>query len=66
MTLAQAAGILNTKRGFNAALTLARVNMKSPIANLLRLFPELFEVEGNFVRAGPPVIPGRQRLRRAT
>ena len=65
MTLAQAAGILNTKRCFNVALTLACVNMKSPIADVMRLFPELFDVEANFVRARPPVIPGCQRLRRA-
>ena len=46
MTLAQAAGVLNKKRGFNAALVLGRINMKSPIANFLRLFPQLFEVDG--------------------
>ena len=47
MTLAQAAGILNKKRGFNAALLLGRINMKSPIGNFLRLFPEKFKIDGN-------------------
>ena len=46
MTLAQAAGVLNKKRGFNDALVLGRINMKSPIANFLRLFHQLFEVDG--------------------
>ena len=46
MTLAQAAGILNKKRGFNAALLIGRINMKSPIGNFLRLFPDKFKNEG--------------------
>ena len=49
MTLAQAAAVLNRIPGFNAALLLARVNMKSKIASTLRLFPDLFAIDGNYV-----------------
>ena len=45
MTLAQAAGILNGMPGFNAALLLARINMKSKIASTLRRFHKLFEIQ---------------------
>ena len=50
MTLAQAAGILNKMPGFSAMLVLARINMKSRISNTLRLFPDLFEIQGNYVK----------------
>ena len=50
MTLAQASGILDKIPGFNAGLLLAHINMKSRISNTLRLFPELFEIQGNYVQ----------------
>ena len=50
MTLAQAAGILDKMPGFSAMLVLARINMKSRISNTLRLFPDLFEIQGNYVK----------------
>ena len=53
MTLAQAAGHLNEQAGFKRALTLARVNQKSPIGNFLRLFPEYFEIDGNYLKVKP-------------
>ena len=54
MTLAQAAGILDRMPGFGAALVLARANMKSRISNTLRLFPDLFEIQGNYVKVSSP------------
>ena len=53
MTLAQAAGYLNEQAGFKGAITLARVNQKSPIGNFLRLFPEYFEIDGNYFKVKP-------------
>ena len=50
MTLAQASGILDKMPGFNAGLLLAHINMKSRISNTLRLFPELFEIQVNYVQ----------------
>ena len=55
MTLAQAAAILNGMPGFDAALLLARINMKSKIASTLRLFPDLFEIQSNYVQVTPPI-----------
>ena len=49
MTLAQISALLNRVPGFKAAQILARINMKSRIASTLRLFPELFEIQGNYV-----------------
>ena len=66
MTLAQAAGILNKKRGFNAALVLGRINMKSPIASFLRLFPQLFEVDGNYLQVKTLPSVGAAPRRRLT
>jgi len=37
-------------KGFRAAALEARLNMKSPIANFLRAFPDVFDVQGNYVR----------------
>lgn len=46
----------------------ARLNMQSPIANFLRVFPDKFTIRTGsgqaLVRIRPPVIPGRRRLRR--
>jgi hypothetical protein len=48
----------------------ARINMKSPVLNFLRTFPETFEVgrsqAGYLVnrKRGEPAFPGAQRLRR--
>ena len=53
MTLAQAAGYLNEQAGFKGAITLARVNQKSPIGNFLKLFPEYFEIDGNYLKVKP-------------
>ena len=53
MHLGQAATLLKTQRGFNENITLARVNMKAPIANFFRLFPEWFEVANAEVRVKP-------------
>ena len=53
MTLAQAAGQLNEQAGFKGVLTLARVNQKGPIGNFLRLFPEYFEIDGNYLKVKP-------------
>ena len=55
MTLAQAAGILNGMPGFNAALLLARINMKSKIASTLRLFFDWFEIQSNYVQVNPQI-----------
>ena len=79
MTLAQAADILNKKRSFNAALLLGRINMKSPIGNFLRLFPEKFKIDGNYlevlsstpapapaVARNPAAAPTRRRRQKST
>ena len=50
ITLAQASTMLDKIPGFKASLILARVNMKSRIASALRLFPNLFEIQGNYVQ----------------
>ena len=49
MTLAQVSTLLDRVPGFKAAQILARVNMKSRIASTLRLFPDLFEIQGKYV-----------------
>ena len=51
MTLAQISTLLDKIPGFKAAQILARINMKSRISSTLRLFPELFEIQGNYVQA---------------
>ena len=72
MTLAQAAGILNKTRSFNAALLIGRINMKSSIGNFLRLFPNKFKIEGNYVQVQSSSngmgqgLPARRRLRLKT
>ena len=53
MHMGPAATLLKAQRGFNENLTLARVNMRAPIANFFRLFPEWFEVENANVRVKP-------------
>ena len=49
VTLGQVGDFLKNK-GFRAAALEARLNMKSPIANFLRAFPDVFDVQGNYVR----------------
>ena len=49
MTLAQISTLLNRIPGFKTAQILARINMKSRISSTLRLFPDLFEIQGNYV-----------------
>ena len=50
MTLAQISALLDRIPGFKAAQNLARINMKSRMSSTLRLFPELFEIQGNYVQ----------------
>ena len=50
MTLAQISTLLDRIPGFKAAQILARINMKSRISSTLRLFPDLFEIQGNYVQ----------------
>ena len=54
--------------GFRNLALEARLNMKAPVANFLKLFPEKFRVENNTgvprVKILSPLIPGRTRLRR--
>ena len=50
MTLAQISTLLDRFPGLKAAQTLARINMKSRISSTLRLFPDLFEIQGNYVQ----------------
>ena len=50
MTLAQISALLDRIPGFKAAQNLARINMKSRISSTLRLFPDLFEIQGNYVQ----------------
>ena len=50
ITLAQISTLLDGVPGFKAMQILARINMKSRISSTLRLFPRLFEVQGNYVQ----------------
>ena len=49
VTLGQVCDFLKNK-GFRAAALEARFNMKSLKANFLRAFPDVFDVQGNYVR----------------
>ena len=55
-------------RPWKAKLLEARLNMRAPVANFLRLFPDKFLVTSvagaSNVKILNPIIPGRQRLRR--
>ena len=68
-TLAQVGAFIKP-RGFRQLALEARINMRSPVANFLRTFPELFAVqtEGtgeSYVSRAPsvPAFPGARRLR---
>lgn len=54
--------------GLRSRLLEARLNMRAPVANFLRLFPDKFRVTStagaSSVKIINPIIPGRQRLRR--
>ena len=52
--LAQASTMLHIIPGFKASFILVRINMKSWFASTLRLFPDLFEIQGNDVRVSTP------------
>ena len=55
ITLAQASTLVDRMPGFKASLILARINMKSRISSTLRLFPDLFEIQGNYVQISSSV-----------
>ena len=54
--------------GLRSRLLEARLNMRAPVANFLRLFPDKFRVTStagaSSVKILNPLVPGRQRLRR--
>ena len=72
VTLSQVGTFLRRVGGFQAAAREARLNMKTPVANFLRAFPDTFDlrIDGtgrSFVRVlrGPLAFEGATRLRRA-
>ena len=70
MTVMRLAGYLRP-RGFKQLALEARINMRTPVINFLRVFPELFAIERvdgvSYVQtiAAEPAFPGARRLRRA-
>ena len=65
ITLGQVGMFLAGRNFRNLALE-ARLNMKAPVANFLRAFPDTFEIDGNNVKVkqSQPAFRGAQRLRR--
>ena len=63
-------GAMLTRSGFREAAKRARINMRTPVLNFLKLFPDIFVLEqdaaGSFVRVlrAPPAFEGARRLRR--
>jgi hypothetical protein len=63
-------GAFLTRSGFKEAAKRARINMRTPVLNFLKLFPDIFvlEIDGSrsFVRVlrAPAAFEGAQRLRR--